>query len=89
MTTKEIINGINQKYGVSDRIEIPANVYASYIDGKGNYILTIDELEQKFKSESKGWREWFFNNLLTTGVAHSKFAEYTIVKYDDNGNQIK
>lgn len=88
MTTAEIIKGINDKYGISDKTEIPANVYAAYIDGKGNYTLTIHELEEKFKSESKEWREWFFNNLLTTGVAHSKFAEYTIVKYDDNGNRI-
>ena len=57
-------------------------VSVQYGDGKGNHEITVEEVFEKWNSreESEQWVKNFMNSLILNGVAHSRFAKYTLLK---------
>jgi len=56
-------------------------VSVTYPDGKGNHQATIREISDRFINEGAEWRVLFFNNLLTTGEAMTRFGStYKLIK---------
>ena len=55
-------------------------VSVTYADGKGAHETTIQQLKQKWFGETIDWKEKWFTNLLSNGVANSNFGgTYTMM----------
>ena len=55
-------------------------VKVTYPDHSGDHVTTISELRIKWNDETPEWQEWFFNQLNESGISHSNYATYELVK---------
>lgn len=54
-------------------------VLVTYPDNTNRYTI-VGELKELFDDELTGWKDWFFEELLTKGEANGRFANYKLIK---------
>lgn len=55
-------------------------VNVTYPDNNGNHTATIRDISERFIKEGSAWRKLFFETLLTTGTAKTRFGSvYTLI----------